>query len=207
MLLEMMSSSSARIVTLILVTAVFAEVWSHDHGPEARHATVANHLNSPEQSPGIDPVFAGDAASSLFAASVSQRIIPQSFRLPGYSFPIPGNISAGTYRVIDETGDVSTLVVTAVDLSGRTAGAIEDHLVIRRGSNRWHFIRIEADSVIQLASDHRTIISRAEVADAWRYVARAAWSRLKEPVEVVRRPIRHWLRMDVEIGAAERELN
>lgn len=203
----MMSSGSTRIVILIVVTAVFAEVWSHDHRPEGHGGTAADQVHSLDQNPGIEPMFADDAKLAVLPVSVSQPIIRPPFRLPGYSFPVPGDIAPGMYRVIDGRGDVSTLVVTEANLSGRTASPTADHLVIRDAGRRWHFIRIEADAALELESAPRANVSRADVADAWCFVAREAWSRLQKPLEAARGPIRRWLRKDVEIGAAQRELH
>ncbi|MBC8114794.1 MAG: hypothetical protein H7062_10480 [Candidatus Saccharimonas sp.] len=130
---------ASRVTLLLLVTGLFAGMWSGDRADERS----AN-----------ERLLARKAASSSVALRPSvhpnQTAVRPVTRHRGErslsSIPLPQGIAAGTYLIVDGRGRTETRVVTAAEAfpSGQIAGHVAaDQYTVRVGHDRWHFIRLE----------------------------------------------------------------
>lgn len=152
---------ASRVTLLLLVTGLFAGMWSGDRADER----FAN-----------ERLFARKAASSLVASQLSvcpaQTAVRPATRHRGErsltSVPLPQGIAAGTYLIVDGRGRTETRVVSAVEAfpSGQIAGHVAaDQYTVRVGQDRWHFIRLE-ESANSLATRRSLSLSRTGPARA-----------------------------------------
>lgn len=136
---------ASRVTLLLLVTGLFAGMWSGDRADE-RSAS--------------ERLLARKAASSSVTVSTSKPAQPSVHptqtavrpvtRHRGerslLSIPLPQGIAAGTYLIVDGHGRTETRVVSATEAfpSGQIAGHVAaDQYTVRAGRDRWHFIRLE----------------------------------------------------------------
>ena len=138
---------ASRVTLLLLVTGLFAGMWSGDRADER----FAN-----------ERLLARKAASSSVALQPSVRPIQTAVRPVARhrgerslsSIPLPQGIAAGTYLIVDGRGRTETRVVSASEVfpsdevtSGEVTGhAAPDQYTVRIGHDRWHFIRLEESS-------------------------------------------------------------
>ena len=130
---------ASRVTLLLLVTALFAGMWSGDRADErfaverrpARQASVSR-VAAP---PGVRP------------HPTVVRPVPRHRGERSLSpIPLPPGIAAGTYLIVDGRGRTETRVVTAAEAfpTGRIAGHVAaDQYTVRIGRERRHFIRLE----------------------------------------------------------------
>ena len=123
----------SRVSLLLLVTGLFAGMWSAD-SPDGRTVArqqLARRASSPRA------VGRADTSTSSRVKSVSL-----SGRLDERAIPRPRGIAPGTYLVVDQAGTTQRLTITA--RHGDSANhAIVEQYTARSGDARWHFIRLE----------------------------------------------------------------
>ena len=123
----------SRVSLLLLVTGLFAGMWSAD-SPDGR--TVAQQQLARRAS---SPRALGRADTSA-----NSRI--NSVSLPGRwderAIPRPRGIAPGTYLVVDQAGITQRVTITARDGESANHATVEQYTV-RSGDARWHFIRLE----------------------------------------------------------------
>ena len=219
-----MSTISVRVSLLILATVMFATVWSNDHkpGPVKRRTVVAYEFPAICPVNAIEPVsrvpaetepvkqlvseadhFINLVASELVAEELSPLHAekPQSVRVSELSFPLPRNLTAGEYRIIDRFGNAENLTATRDRLN--SWGIAPQHDVrnayeVCVGRDRWHFIRIErADEPAP---------TRAEIASAWKSVIGFTGRKLTPAIEKTSAPLTRWLGGDLDLSAESRDL-
>jgi len=145
---------ASRVTLLLLVTGLFAGMWSSDRADER---SVAERR------------LTRKAASSSAALQPSERPHPTAVRPVARhrgerslsSIPLPLGIAAGAYLIVDGHGRTETRVVSAAEAfpSGQIVGHIAaDQYTVRAGRDRWHFIRLEesANSLATRQSLSRT---------------------------------------------------
>ena len=152
---------ASRVTLLLLVTGLFAGMWSGDRAGERADA---------------ERLLAHKAVSSSVAlqpsARPSQAAVRPVARHRGErslsSIPLPQGIAAGTYLIVDGLGRTETRVVSAAEAfpSGQIAGHVAaDQYAVRVGHDRWHFIRVEAPA--ESLATHRSLsLSRTDPARA-----------------------------------------
>lgn len=133
---------ASRVTLLLLVTGMFAGMWSGDRVEEQAAAELLLARRS-----------AAPATNSRTAACPAAVAIRSSMRGRGEwsaaAIPLPPGIAVGTYLVVDGKGQTETRVVTTA--AAFPSGQIERHVArdqytVRLGRDRWHFIRLdEAD--------------------------------------------------------------
>ena len=129
---------ASRVTLLLLVTGLFAAMWSGDRADER---TTAQLLLTRRTAPPSANQRSGARPISTAARSVALHRGEQSLQ----SVPLPTGIAVGTYLVVDATGRSETRIVTAAEafpndvISGHVA---RDEYTVRNGSSRWHFIRL-----------------------------------------------------------------
>ena len=129
---------ASRVTLLLLVTGLFAAMWSGDRADER---TTAQLLLTRRTSPPTANQRSGARPISTAARSVVLHRGEQSLQ----SVPLPAGIAVGTYLVVDATGRSETRIVSAAEafpngvISGHVA---RDEYTVRSGAARWHFIRL-----------------------------------------------------------------
>jgi hypothetical protein len=120
-----------RVALLILVTGVFAALWSGDNPDQVA------------------------AARSSRKSNENRQLTPQRDSGLISVVPLPQGISAGTYLVADQSGRTLIRVVGLSDnQSGSTRSEIEsNHYSVARNGARWHFIRIETSGIGRIANE------------------------------------------------------
>ena len=139
----------SRVSLLLLVIGLFAGVWSADNS-DGRSAAQMQLVRR-----GLPPRAIGRAAGS-------SRNRLQGVSLPGCMkaapIPRPRGIASGTYLVVNQAGVTQRLTITAqYDESGNHATVeqytdqnpdqCDDQYTVRRGKARWHFIRLEEQTL------------------------------------------------------------
>lgn len=147
---------ASRVTLLLLVTALFAGMWSGDRADER---SAAGRL------------LTHKAASTSVALQPSVRPNPTAVRPVTRhrgerslsSIPLPQGIAAGTYLIVDGRGRTETRVVSAAEAfpNGQIVGHVAaDQYTVRAGRDRWHFIRLE-ESANSLAIRRTLSLSRS----------------------------------------------
>jgi hypothetical protein len=145
---------ASRVTLLLLVTGLFAGMWSGDRADErsaaerplARQAASARVALQPGERP------------PTAVRSVTRQRTERSLS----SIPLPQGIAAGTYLIVDGRGRTETRVVSAAEAfsGGRIVGHVAaDQYTVRVGRDRWHFIRLE-ESANSLATRRSLSLSR-----------------------------------------------
>ena len=130
---------ASRVTLLLLVTALFAGMWSGDRADE--RPTVGRRLVHKAASPSVT-VQPNMRANQTAVRPVTRHQGERSLS----SIPLPQGIAAGTYLIVDGHGRTETRVVSATEAfpSGQIAGHVAaDQHTVRVGHDRWHFIRLE----------------------------------------------------------------
>lgn len=122
---------ATRVSLLLLVTGLFAGMWSAD-GPDTRSAAqqqLARRGSSPR-------------AMQLITARPSNRLLGLPVvPTPAKVIPLPKGITAGTYLIVDQHGRSERMTI---DSKPSRSGRPSDQYLVRQGSNRWHFIRLQS---------------------------------------------------------------
>ena len=155
-----------RVSVLLLVTGLFAGMWSADSsaGRTAAERQLARRASSPQTVADqtvtrsahavvrrANAVIQGPNTLIQGANAVIQganTAAPNVTRLTSArltAIPLPQEITPGTYLVVDQTGNTQRVTVIDED-RGSSAPANDasvDQYTVRDGDRRWHFIRVE----------------------------------------------------------------
>lgn len=124
-----------RVSLLLLVTGLFAGMWSAD-SPDERTAP-QKQLARCESSP------CAVACSVCPAPNGGVRQVSRIRRWTTHPFPLPRGIAPGTYLVVDQSGTTQRLTIAANDGVSTANFAVVEQYVVRNADGRWHFIRLE----------------------------------------------------------------
>lgn len=122
-----------RVSLLLLVTGLFAGMWSTD-SPDERTAAqkqLARLASTP-------CTVATTPPENAFARNVSF-----SGRLDTRAVPLPKGIAPGNYLVVNQAGLTQRLTITAHHGVAEDNYAPVDQYSVRSGNFRWHFIRLD----------------------------------------------------------------
>ncbi len=124
-----------RVSLLLLVTGLFAGMWSAD-SPDSR--TVAQKQQARLAS---SPCAIRHA---ITPARIDRfKTVSLQYRFTSHSIPLPAGIAPGTYLVVNQAGTTDRLTIAACD-SGTPANHVPvDQYTVRTAGARWHFIRLE----------------------------------------------------------------
>ena len=138
---------ASRVTLLLLVTGLFAGMWSGDRAGErsANERLLARKAASSEV-----VLQSGGRPNQTIARAVTRHRDERSLS----SIPLPNGITVGTYLIVDGRGRTEARVVTSAEAipseevtSGEVTGhAAADQYMVRVGRDRWHFIRLEESS-------------------------------------------------------------
>lgn len=145
-------TATGRLMFLLLVTGLFVQVWSEDsrQATERRVARVRAHRahlvvqRLPDRLP--QPRYNITANSPIEPAQV-ESLLPKPWRLANCPCPVPKHLTAGTYRVVDNVGQVGLLDVTNEELA--FLGLPTDPPPLNfysqtSGATQWYFIRLRS---------------------------------------------------------------
>ena len=132
---------AVRVALLILVTGMFAALWSGDH-PVQASTTPASKLSYPtnprswETHPLREARQGGD-------------------RIAHTPAPLPTGIIPGTYLVSDQRGKTEVRVISGNVTNKQMPGSASNHdyFTVKNKNGRWHYIRIENAAIQQNQSD------------------------------------------------------
>jgi hypothetical protein len=147
-------TATGRLLFLLVVTGLFVRIWTEDaHATQERRLarvrarqslSVAHRL--PESLP--QPLFNVTAISPAAKRPID-AVPPAAWSLSTCPLAAPMGITAGTYRVVDNAGQVGLLEVTTDDLAFHSFPADLQPLdcyTMSSGSARWFFIRLQSAS-------------------------------------------------------------
>jgi len=149
---------AARVALLIIVTGVFAALWSGDH-PD-RLAAV--------ERPATEAISSRRAAKSQRVHNIRRMLDELSpttdpASLPALNIsigvPLPESIAAGRYLISDQFGRTQFRIVTpeqAVENSHCRRIEIADHYSVTSGNLHWHYLKIEQFPSDALATSPKT---------------------------------------------------
>ena len=127
---------AARVALLILVTGLFAALWSGDHPDQL------TQVRQPSK--------------QIFRQDYDRETISnQSLSSSHVVTPLPEGISAGTYLVADRFGATRIRVVSTNDVgpvAGNSVSEPKSHYSVESRLGRWHYIRIEQGAGDQAAA-------------------------------------------------------
>lgn len=145
-------TATGRLMLLLLVTGLFVQVWSEDsrQAAERRVARLSTHQprvvvqRLPDQLP--QPRY-NLIAHSPTGATQTESLLPKAWRLRNCPCPVPTHVTAGTYRVVDNVGQVGLLDVTNEELAflGLPTDVTPLDLYSQAsGTSQWFFIRLRS---------------------------------------------------------------
>ncbi|MBI5759184.1 MAG: hypothetical protein HZA46_11765 [Planctomycetales bacterium] len=145
-------TATGRLMFLLLVTGLFVQVWSEDsrQAAERRVARLRTHKahvvvqRMPERLPLLRYNI---AVNSPIEKAQSESLPPQTWRLASCPCPLPTHLTAGTYRVVDNVGQVGLLDVTNEELAFLGLPTDVTSLDIysqTSGTTQWYFIRLKS---------------------------------------------------------------
>ncbi len=138
---------ASRVTLLLLVTGLFAGMWSGDRADER---SANERLLARKAAPSAVTAPPNSRPKQTAVRSVAQHRGERSLA----SIPLPDGIAAGTYLIVDGRGRTETRLVTAAEAfpNGPVEGHVAaDQYTVRVGRDRWHFIRLD-DSAESLAT-------------------------------------------------------
>ncbi len=128
---------AARVALLILVTGLFAALWSGDHPDQL---TQVRRPSKQEIRLDYDREPSSNQSLSLSSSE--------------FAAPLPEGITEGRYLVADRFGGTRIRVVSNGEVGSVVAvpgQKMVDHYSVESRQGRWHFVRIEATSADQAA--------------------------------------------------------
>lgn len=152
---------ASRVTLLLLVTALFAGMWSGDRADER---SAVGRLLARKAASSSEAVQPSARANQTAVRPVTRHRGERSLS----SIPLPQGIAAGTYLIVDGRGRTETRVVSATEAfpNGQIVGRVAaDQYTVRAGRERWHFIRLE-ESADSLATRRTLSLSRSGPARA-----------------------------------------
>lgn len=124
-----------RVSLLLLVTGLFAGMWSTD-SPDER--TVAQ-----KQLARLASTPCSIALNQSARGNDVTRNASFSGRLDTRAVPLPKGIAPGNYLVVNQSGMTQRLTITAHHGVSEENYAQVDQYSVRSGNARWHFIRLD----------------------------------------------------------------
>ena len=133
----------ARCASLILTTFVFVMLWSGDRPDHVAvrpaHSTIEDREMHPK------------ARIHIYEPSPEDQAVDTSWiHSPIDSItPLPTDIVAGTYLMVDQSGHSSVRIVSGPE---HVLGVEDrDHYSVEADGSRWHFIRLDIDRIQRTA--------------------------------------------------------
>lgn len=168
----------ARVMLLILATALFIAIWSGDQGdPAAKSAArpedaapADGQSNEPEGMSTREPFGDEPLAVEFTRAGCPEPLQPAFARRPGSTLaaspllpadvPLPCDLTPGEYQVVSNRGDSFRMTFSAEELEDRGIPHTvpgRNLYVLADGGMRWHFIRIEEPALEVVSVEPRRI--------------------------------------------------
>ena len=145
---------NGRLLLLVVATGAFVRVWSANDQSRSRPVMRTQSQAAVACPPNPKPVASGTAAMHQpVSATVSVAVTDEeAWTVADCPIPLPAGITAGSYRVVDDTGRVARLEVAAAlgsvaDASRREVSA--DFHLTSIGGRRWYFIRLQTPIALE----------------------------------------------------------
>jgi hypothetical protein len=148
---------NGHLLLLVVATGLFVRLWSTNDRPRTPVVVRTPSRSAPTMPP-PQPHAPNRGVSVDEVALTSPDDSPREeiWTVATCPIPLPAGIEAGVYRVVDETGRVARLELTApspVPAADSQAGPA-DFQTVTVDSRRWYFIRLQlADSQAKNASE------------------------------------------------------
>jgi hypothetical protein len=140
---------NGRLLLLIVAIGLFVRVWKTNEHPRTRPiARPRSHAAERIDTTATEPARQAKPVSSRQERG-ERRTGEESWTMATSPIPLPAGITAGTYRVINDTGRVAKLTVAADEFSlpnESPSFAATDVVAVTIGSERWYFIRLRPES-------------------------------------------------------------
>jgi len=215
-----MSTIYVRISLLTVATCLFGLVWSNDHKPIRKQtASVTYDFEWPCEVETLEPVdqtVAWQQVDEVLVPLSASREITQVkaesskgqglnlVNVKDLAFPLPKTLTTGSYRVINQRGELYDLDVSQTDLKSwgiQTDQTARNSYEIQDNENRWHFIRIEP----VIVADKLPQPTQQEMQQAWGKVLGFAGKTLSSATS----PVKSWLnpQRELRVSSDAAELN
>lgn len=135
---------AVRVLLLIVVTGLFATVWSSDRPETVTHRLASEIRPLPDRPSSIE-----NDQRSLIVAEVG-RAVSVSAEFDVSVVLLPELISSGTYRVVDAQGRVAWMSIPVDNNPERAATEPQPIYSTESTIGRWYFVRVDAAPVIAL---------------------------------------------------------
>ncbi len=139
-----------RITLLVLVTGLFAAIWTNDQTrPDApnQHTSAIAHVKRDALSPRADTICLPVSQPSLVVESPAEIPMETAWMFAEEDPILPVGIVPGEYRAVSNTGTVRNITLTLAELQSRPRAEFITRDVYRSGDENgcWHFIRVQSD--------------------------------------------------------------
>ena len=160
---------NGRLLLLILVTGLFVRVWTANDRSQASRKAQISHATTPEQTAGdLSLGRTGPAPCETLAVALeagrnrdavasrpAQLTMPASGRIAAIEeswtdatcpIPLPEDIAAGSYRIVDDAGRVARLEVSteaAFKVNGGKSFHPPELSIVTWENRRWFFVRLQ----------------------------------------------------------------
>ena len=161
-----------RITLLVLVTGLFATIWTQDQSqPNHRGSSLAKH-REPHQ-PVIANIPRSRAVSIVSEEDRPAAEIPLEdlWMFGGVEMPLPDGLVPGEYRVVSNTGVVQRLTLTLEDLTAyhqtQPTFITRDTYQSQDEHHRWYFIRVQSseDLIVPVIAERGKHVELLAVAE------------------------------------------
>ena len=124
-----------RVSLLLLVTGLFASMWSADT-PDGRTVAQKQQARMASSPCSIRHVAAPIRTCQIETVSLQGHPLTQAI-------PLPVGIEPGTYLVVNQAGKTERLTISAREVGTSGNQVPVDQYTVRTAGARWHFIRLE----------------------------------------------------------------
>jgi hypothetical protein len=148
---------NGRLLLLVVATGVFVRVWSANDQSRSRPVMRTQSQTAVACPPNPEPVTSGTAAMyQPVSATVSvAATAEEAWTVADCPIPLPAGITAGSYRVVDDTGRVARIEIgmsdsPVADVNLREVPA--GFHVSSVGARRWYFIRLQTPTATEMSA-------------------------------------------------------
>jgi hypothetical protein len=166
---------NGRLLLLVVATGLFVRVWTANDRPRPRARLRApDRISAMLIGPHPDSASRRDSTPAVAVSMTTQtdRSAGEMWTSGDCPIPLPAGLSAGSYRVVNDSGRVARLEIapsSETNLNAGTSVANPEFYVLADGSRRWYFIRLEesvsprpemaSDEAVEACGNDRATVS------------------------------------------------
>lgn len=140
---------NGRLLLLVVATGLFVRIWSANDQSKSRFVPRTRSQTAVASPPDPAAIFSGYAVVHQPVSAGATTTGPAEDVWTGANCPIPlpVGISAGNYRVVDDTGRVARLEIAGAEgerIVANTREVPADFHLMSVDNRRWYFIRLQA---------------------------------------------------------------